>query len=293
MKQPQPLLGDLLHGGKTKTVFDAGTSMTGIPSVIIYTKDDITVGYGTERFIIPHLGEIRSAISANCFGLLEKHGIKTHFLGHCKGTAATFAKKVIPIPFEVVFRFLADGSYLKRNPEVRAGTEFREPIVEFFFKSDLEHDPFVVFSRNFRMLSLYRPKEPVTLKSLIRRCTLVRACPAWESSNVPAEYFHKMLTQITIKAACVLREAFKKENLVLVDGKFEFGVTQGGVLLLSDSIDPDSLRLFVGQFGGLRLDKEFLRKILAGGLRPQETDFAQLRQNYQFVENKTRRFLLK
>lgn len=136
------------------------------------------------------------------------------------------------IPLEVVFRLGAPkgSSYLKRNPEFKEDTLFNEVKVEFFSKLEPQ-DRYLSTSEAKAISGL----SEVELEEIIFK---------------------------TKTYALVLKEIFKKSQINLWDGKFEFAYGKFNEnsrdIVLVDSIGADELRLTHGK---TTLSKEFLRKI--------------------------------
>src|SRR5689334_21065417 len=59
------------------------------------------------------------------------------------------------IPLEVIIRRVATGSYLKRYPNIKEGTRFEQPIVEFTFKDDSKGDPLITGKIYFNLKSFH------------------------------------------------------------------------------------------------------------------------------------------
>ncbi len=272
--------GQLIRAGKTKNIF--ATGQEGL--VLIHTRDTVTVGDGERVFDVPGLGIIRNEISAYCMRALTEAGIRTSFRGNCAGTSITFADSLEMVPLEVVFRFFAEGSYLKRNPGAKQGEEFPSAIIEYFYKDDDNHDPFVVPDGEF--LSFHKPKEPVSSISRVGgRSSFGGVFPnlSWTAND-----FFAGIEQTTRNIAIALRAKFAKQGLVLLDGKFEYGLNSDGFITLGDSIDPDSLRLKNAE--GTQLDKQVLRDAVGRG----ETDFSstllELSRRYSAILEAVKKF---
>src|SRR5205807_1514017 len=110
--------------------------------VIIESKDDITAGDGLRHNVISGKGALSTETTANCFRLLNAHGIPTHFIDTIS-PSRFLARRADMIPLEVVTRRIVTGSYLKRHPQLPDGARLDDLQVEFFVKDDAEHDPMV------------------------------------------------------------------------------------------------------------------------------------------------------
>lgn len=147
------------------------------------------------------------------------------------------------IPLEVVFRFgMPSGSSLKErlqaNPGYaqtlglsgtpREGEMFSRPVLEFYTKLEPKD----------RLLSL---SEALNISTLS-----------------PQQF--QILTDKALLAALGLAHLFGNGGIELWDGKFEFIMHQGQVML-ADSIGPDELRLI---YKDLQLSKEMIRQAYRG-----------------------------
>ncbi|WP_461832593.1 phosphoribosylaminoimidazolesuccinocarboxamide synthase, partial [Aquifex sp.] len=127
---------------------------------------------------------------------------------------------------EVVVRNLSAGSFTKRYG-IKEGTPLREPLVEFFMKSDELHDPMVCIN-HIKLLGL-----------------------------APVELIPEM-EKIALKVNEILKDLFSKKGILLVDFKLEFGRLPDGSLAIVDEITPDSMRLW-DKSTGEKLDKDRFR----------------------------------
>ena len=147
----------VLAEGKTKIIY----KIPGTNNVAIESKDDITAGDGVKRNIIKNKGVLSNKTTSDCFKLLNKKGVPTHFIKQLD--ERTFlAHRVRMIPIELVARRIATGSFLKRNPETEEGSVFEELVVEFFFKDDANHDPMMLWDKEKQCFKIYNAKKPLT-----------------------------------------------------------------------------------------------------------------------------------
>lgn len=148
-----------LTEGKTKVIYDVEDD-----HVIMFSKDDITAGDGTQRDVIEGKGAIATRTTANIFRLLNRHGIPTHFVEQVDKVRLLCIRCEM-IPLEVTIRGSAAGHYLKRHRDVKEGADLEEPVVEFTFKDDARHDPLVVIAAEGSW-KLYDPEQPVAPDTL-------------------------------------------------------------------------------------------------------------------------------
>ncbi len=211
----------LLYAGKAKSVYNYDAD-----NCIVEFRDDITAFDAVKKATIPKKGYYNCQISARLFELLEKHGVKTHFVkldekeGH-----KMLVKKVDIIKLEVIVRNIAAGSITKKYP-LSEGTEFSEPIVVMDYKDDKYHDPMV------------NDDIAVALKAATREelCTL---------------------RELALKVNGVLKPYFEGVGVLLPDLKLEFGRHRTGILL-ADEISPDTCR-FWDKSTKRSLDKDTFR----------------------------------
>src|SRR6266404_3180849 len=129
--KPQAALGALVNEGKTKKIHMIKGSSD---QVEVIAKDDITAGDGAKHDIIPDKGRLATATTSNVSRLLKACGLPVAF--NEQDSAISFsAPKCEMLPYEVVARREAHGSYLKRNPHLAKGHLFPGLIVEFFLKT--------------------------------------------------------------------------------------------------------------------------------------------------------------
>ena len=217
-----------LSEGKTKIVYSLGKP----GEVLLKFKDSITALDGEKKDRLPGKGAINAGLSTFLFQLLEKAGIPTHFL-EFKPPVSMRVLKLEMLPVEVVCRNIATGRLVKTYPFFKQGEPLPKPLVEFFLKDDLHHDP-LLSEEHMKIFGLASPREISTMKRL------------------------------TLKANRVLRRYLKGKGLELVDFKLEFGRDRDGRLRVGDELNLDSMRLWDVETGE-SLDKDVYRR--GGSLR--------------------------
>src|ERR1035438_2603025 len=124
--------GALVAEGKTKKIH-AVKGSSDLATVV--AKDDITAGDGAKHDIIPDKGRLATATTCNVFRLLKACGLPVAFIE--QDSAISFsAPKCDMLPYEVVVRREAHGSYLKRNPHLAKGQLFPQLAAEFFLNTN-------------------------------------------------------------------------------------------------------------------------------------------------------------
>ncbi len=218
--------GAQLYEGKAKKVHE-----TEDPNLVVVSyKDDATAFDGQKKGSITGKGVVNNRMSNMMMQLLEKEGIPTHYVEELS-ERETVVKKVEIVPLEVIIRNVSAGSFAKRYG-VEEGIVFDEPTLEFSLKNDDLGDP-LINARHALALKLATPEEI------------------------------EKIEEYTFKLNEVLKEAFKKLNLRLVDFKVEYGRDKDGNIVLADEISPDTCRLWDLDTGE-KLDKDRFRRDLGG-----------------------------
>ena len=249
-------LGALVAEGKTKKIHLVKGS-SDLAAVI--AKDDITAGDGAKHDIIPDKGRLATATTSNVFRLLKACGLPVAFVEQDSAISFT-APKCQMLPYEVVVRREAHGSYLKRNPHLAKGQLFPHALVEFYLKTKDKNwkgkplicdDPLMQFAEEAKQISLFNPAKPLQGQEPF----LVLSASEVFGSDQEGRIFPEM-RRIARQAFLVLEKAWQLEGGRLVDLKVEFGFDSKGTLLLADVIDNDSWRVIEG---GAYIDKQVYR----------------------------------
>jgi phosphoribosylaminoimidazole carboxylase/phosphoribosylaminoimidazole-succinocarboxamide synthase len=249
-------LGALVTEGKTKKIH----SIKSDPDLVtVLSKDDITAGDGAKHDIIPDKGRLATATTSNVFRLLKDCGLPVAFVEQDSPTSFV-APKCVMLPYEVVARREAHGSYLKRNPHFAKGQLFPQLIVEFFLKTKDKNwkgkplvcdDPLLIHAKDAGQIQLFNPAKPLHGQEPF----LVLPQSEVFSSDEEWKIFPDM-RRIARDAFLVLEKAWQLEGGTLVDFKVEFGFDSKGNLLLADVIDNDSWRVIES---GSYIDKQVYR----------------------------------
>lgn len=215
-----------LYEGKAKKVFATDND----DFVIVSYKDDATAFDGTKKGTIMGKGAINNRMSNYLMKVLEKEGVKTHFVEELSDRE-TVVRKVSIVPLEVIIRNISAGSFAKRYG-VEEGIVFDAPTIEFSYKNDDLHDP-LINAYHAIALKLATREEIETIKAM------------------------------AFKVNEVLKAYFLKLNVKLVDFKLEFGRLKDGTIVLADEISPDTCR-FWDATTNEKLDKDRFRRDLGG-----------------------------
>jgi len=211
---------DLLYEGKAKSVYR--TEKKG--RLIVRFRDDITAFDGQKKDILKDKGTRNAQVSAFLFQYLEKHGVKSHFIGMLDDRTMV-VRELAMIPLEVIVRNIAAGSIVRTYP-FREGTRLDPPVIVIDYKDDTRHDPMI----NDDLIAALRLLTPAELRK-------VKA--------------------ISLKVNHLLADLFALQGITLVDFKIEFG-RQKKTIYLGDEISMDSMRLWDISTGE-SLDKDVYR----------------------------------
>ena len=212
-------MSDPILKGKVKSVYDVPGEAD---KVTIVFHDKVTAWNGRHVEYPEEKGKICCLISALLFELMEKRGIKNHYIG-TQGLDTLLCRKLTIIPVEVIVRNVAAGSIVK-NTNISEGTIIQPPIVEYFLRDDAKDDPLLTYDR-VRLMGI----DPAPMKE---QALLIN---------------HELQSLFTLM------------GIDLVDFKLEFGYDAHGDLFLADELSPDNMRLWK-KGTKERFDKDLFRK---------------------------------
>ena len=198
---------DLLYTGKAKKVFKTEDDNL----CIFEYKDDATAFNGEKKGSFDGKGIINNQTANLIFKILERQGIKTHFVKEIS-PRETLVKKVDIIPLEVIVRNVAAGSFCKRYGTAE-GTVFSSPTLEFSYKNDSLGDPLI---NDYHVIAL----------------------------NIATREQIEEISNLAFSVNKALIEIFKNIDIKLVDFKIEIGFDSEKNIILSDEISPDTCRLW-------------------------------------------------
>ena len=232
------------YRGKVRDVYDLGDAL------LIITTDRISA-FDRVLGTIPFKGEILNNLSMFWFkktsDIMENHIIRQIHPN------AVLVKKCKILPVEIIVRDYLTGSGwrdysstgvisgIKLPADLKKDTKFEKPILTPSTKAEVGHD------------------MPISIDEIIK------------TNLVPADTMKKV-EDMAIKLFLRGQEISAKNNMILVDTKYEFGLLPDGQLILADEIHTsDSSRywfldtyeeLFKSGKEQRMLDKEYLRKWL-------------------------------
>ena len=213
---------EMLYEGKAKQIFRTENEN----EVIVHYKDDATAFNGEKKAQIDNKGILNNAITSMIFEMLNKEGIKTHFIEKLN-ERDQLCKKVSIVPLEVIVRNVAAGSMAKRLG-LEEGYKLKTTVFELSYKDDELGDPLI---------------------------------NDYHAVGIGATTFEELnkIYEMTDKINKLLKEFFKKQNIDLIDFKIEFGRDENGEVILADEISPDTCR-FWDSTTGEKLDKDRFRR---------------------------------
>lgn len=206
-----------IYTGKTKDVFALDNG-----NYRLLFKDDVTgengvfdPGANTIGLSIEGIGKENLKVSVMFFEVLKKAGIETHYISADveNGTMDVRAAKAFGKGLEVICRYRAVGSFLRRyGAYVKEGDKL-DAYVEATLKDDERGDPLV------------------TVEGL----EALRIMSAAQFAETKAE---------TQKITAVVSDVLQKKGLELYDIKFEFGIADDGKVILIDEIASGNMRVY-------------------------------------------------
>lgn len=205
-----------IYEGKTKTVYELDNG-----NYLLKFKDDVTgtdgvfdPGANTVGLTIEGMGQGGLRLTTHFFQMLKGHGIKTHFVN---SNLADNTMEVLPATafgngIEVICRFKAVGSFLRRYGQYAKENQELDAFVEVTLKDDERDDP-PITKDGLAVLGILSNEEYESLKEQTRKiCRLVK-------------------------------DELAKFGCELYDIKLEFGRNNGEVILI-DEISGGNMRVY-------------------------------------------------
>ncbi|MGH4050966.1 MAG: phosphoribosylaminoimidazolesuccinocarboxamide synthase [Clostridium sp.] len=230
----------LLYEGKAKQIFSTDNK----DEIRVYYKDDATAFNGVKKSQIEKKGVLNNSITTMLFEILEKKGVKTHFIKKIS-EREQLCKKVEIIPLEVIIRNVAAGSMAKRYG-IAEGTKLKISVIELSYKNDELGDPLI---NDYHAVAM----DLITFEELGQ--------------------IYKMAFAIND----ILKEVFLKQGIDLIDFKVEFGRYKGEIIL-ADEISPDTCRFWDVKTGE-KLDKDRFRRDLGNVTEAYEEILSRIKQS--------------
>lgn len=205
-----------VYEGKTKSVYILEDG-----NYLLKFKDDATgengvfdPGANTVGLTIDGLGKAGLRLSVFFFEKLQQLGIPTHYISANIEDATMTVKgaEVFGKGLEVICRYRAVGSFLRRYGMYAKDGQPLDAYVEMTLKDDAREDPLITKDA-LDMLNILSAEEYETIKAL------------------------------TQKIAGVVRDELAKKGLELYDIKFEYGRVGNDVVLI-DEISAGNMRVY-------------------------------------------------
>ena len=205
-----------VYEGKTKSVYTLEDG-----NYLLKFKDDATgengvfdPGANTVGLTIDGLGKAGLRLSVFFFEKLQQLGIPTHYISANieEATMTVKGAEVFGKGLEVICRYRAVGSFLRRYGMYAKDGQPLDAYVEMTLKDDAREDPLITKDA-LDMLNILSAEEYETIKAL------------------------------TQKIAGVVRDELAKKGLELYDIKFEYGRVGNNVVLI-DEISAGNMRVY-------------------------------------------------
>ena len=207
----------LVYTGKTKNVYGLDNG-----NYLLKFKDDCTgkdgvfdPGENSIGLTIDGVGDVNLRMSIYFFEKINAAGIRTHFVSADlnETTMEVLPAKVFGKGLEVICRYKAVGSFLRRYSDyIEEGADL-PAYVEMTFKNDAKGDPLVT-KDGLIVLGVMTAEQYDTIKDMTQKITQIVA------------------------------DEMKARGLVLYDIKFEYGYDADGQVMLIDEIASGNMRVY-------------------------------------------------
>ncbi len=207
----------LLYTGKTKNVYALENG-----NCLLKFKDDCTgkdgvfdPGENSVGLTIEGVGDVNLRMSIYFFEKINAAGIKTHYVNAnlADTTMEVLPAKVFGHGLEVICRYKAVGSFIRRYGDyIEEGADL-PAYVEMTFKNDAKGDPLVI-------------KDALV------------------ALDVMTDKQYDDIKDMTQKITKIVADDLKEKGLDLYDIKFEFGYDPNGDVMLIDEIASGNMRVY-------------------------------------------------
>ena len=207
----------LVYTGKTKNVYALENG-----NCLLKFKDDCTgkdgvfdPGENAVGLTIDGVGDVNLRMSIYFFEKINAAGIRTHYVSANLDdtTMEVLPAKMFGHGLEVICRYKAVGSFLRRYGEYIAEGADLPAYVETTFKNDAKGDPLV------------------TKDGLV-------------ALGVMTDQQYDDLKDMTQKITAIVADDLKAKGMELYDIKFEFGYDPEGNVMLIDEIASGNMRVY-------------------------------------------------
>lgn len=210
---------NLVYKGKTKDVYALDNG-----NFLLQFKDDVTgtdgvfdPGANTVGLTIEGVGKAGLRLTKFFYEKLNEMGIATHYIAADidKATMEVLPATVFGKGIEVICRYRAVGSFLKRYGMYAKEGQELDAYVEVTLKDDDRNDPLIT-DEALEMLGVMTKDE------------------------------YKKLVELTKQIAEIIKSELAKKNIELYDIKFEFGrVGDDNHIALIDEISGGNMRAYM------------------------------------------------
>ena len=207
----------LVYTGKTKNVYSLDNG-----NYLLKFKDDCTgkdgvfdPGENSVGLTIDGVGDVNLRMSIYFFEKINAAGIRTHYV---KANLEDTTMEVLPAKvfghgLEVICRYKAVGSFIRRYGDyIEEGADL-PAYVEMTFKNDAKGDPLVI-------------KDALV------------------ALGVMTDKQYEDIKDMTQKITKIVADDLKEKGLDLYDIKFEFGYAPNGDVMLIDEIASGNMRVY-------------------------------------------------
>jgi len=209
---------NLVYKGKTKDVYELQNG-----NYLLKFKDDVTgtdgvfdPGANTVGLSIEGVGKAGLRLTKFFFKKLNDMGIPTYYVDADieNATMTVLPAKMFGKGVEVICRYRAVGSFLRRYGMYAAEDQPLDAYVEVTLKDDDRNDPLIT-DEGLEMLGIMTKEE------------------------------YKTLSDLTKKISGVVKDELAKKDMELYDIKFEFGrVGEDNHIALIDEISGGNMRAY-------------------------------------------------
>lgn len=207
----------LKQAGKTKDVYQCDDM-----NLLLKFKDDVTGEDGVFNPGANHVGLTMDGIgnenlrmSKYFFELINRSGISTHFVSADLNDNTMIVKEaqVFGQGVEVICRYVAKGSFIKRYGAYIEDGQPLDAYVEMTLKDDLREDPLIT-SQGLEILNIMNLET------------------------------YNLITKMTQSICKLIQEELHNHDLDLLDIKLEFGLnTQSNTIMLIDEVSTGNMRV--------------------------------------------------
>lgn len=211
---------ELIYKGKTKDVYKL---TDGSNSFVLYFKDDMTgkdgvfdPGENQVGLTVEGSGQAGLKLSSYFFEKINEMGYPTHYKSADLEKSLMYVKPIETFGkgIEVICRFKATGSFIRRYGAYIEDGQPLENFVEFTLKDDERQDP-PINEAGLLALGILKPGE------------------------------HQVIVDYTLKICGMIKDELEFKGMDLYDIKLEFGRDQeSGQVMLIDELSGGNMRVF-------------------------------------------------